>query len=60
MFCVFTALALWRLFRYVQKDIQTRKMFADKHVRVWQDCRNISVNLNQGIFGNYYSLKLHD
>lgn len=60
MFCVLTAFALWRLFRYAQKDIRSRKMFADRHVRDWWDRRNISVHLDQGMFGNYYRLNLHD
>ena len=60
MFCVLTAFALWRLYRHVQKDIRYRKMFADKHVRDWWDCRNISVHLDQGMFGNYYRLSLYD
>ena len=60
MFCVLTAFALWRLYHHVQKDIRTRKKRADKHVRDWWDCRNISVHLDQGMFGNYYRLSLYD
>ena len=60
MFCVLTAFALWRMYHHVQKDIRTRKKLADKHVRDWRDRRNISVHMDRGLFGNYYSLRFND